>query len=183
MSLRISRKLPMTFLVITILAVFFSLFVHSAYSSELKIGYINSQRILEESKAGKEIAKNIEKFEKEKTDHIAQKKQEIEELEAELRKKEFAITPERKKEIEDGIRHKNLELKFFQESKDKEIKELYYKGLKKIENQVMDIVLKIGQEEGYDLILGRDESGILYANPKQDITDKVIQAYDQQMQK
>jgi outer membrane protein len=157
-------------------------FISEASSSELKIGYINSQRIIDESKAGKDTTKKMEEFKIESTVKLEQRNKEIEELEQELRKKEFVITPETKKEIEEKIRDKSLELKFFKESKEKELKELFYKNLKGIENQVLTIVQRIGQEEGFDLILGRDESGILFANPKYDLTDKVIQIYDQQIQ-
>ncbi len=161
-----------------IMPIFITLSVNKAICRDLKIGYINSQRILDESKIGKEATRSIKKLEEEKTDQMALKKKEIDVLEGELRKKEFAITPEKKKEIEEEIRHKMLELKFFEETKDKEIKEKYFKTLKKIEGEVLDIVLKIGQDDGYDLILGREESGILFANPKYDLTDVVIRAYD-----
>jgi outer membrane protein len=169
-------------IICVLLSIFLSSFSVFAGSSDMKIGYINSQRILEESKVGKEALSKLEKLEKEKNEQLTQKKKEIDDLEGQLRKKEFAITPENKKDLEDSIRHKGLELKFYEEAKDKEIKETYVKTLKKIEGQVLDIVLKIGQEDGYDLILGREESGILYANPKQDLTDKVIQLYDRQTQ-
>lgn len=182
MSLRLRSKILRAPFFFLFLGVLLLSSVNPVNSADLKIAYINSQRILEESKAGKETSKKIQKLEQEKADQMTQKKKEIEELENELRKKEFAITPERKKEIEDDIKHKGLELKFFEEGKDKEIKDFYYKSLKKIEGEIMTIVLQLGQDEGYDLILGRDESGILYANPKQDITDKIIQAYDQQVQ-
>jgi outer membrane protein len=168
--------------VLTFWVIFSSIFVPNVSSSGLKIGYINSQRIIDESKAGKETTQKMESFKEENTEKLEQKNKEIEALEQELRKKEFAITPETKKEIEDKIREKNLELKFFKEAKEKELKEIFYKNLKSIENQVLAIVQKIGQEENYDLILGRDESGILYANPAHDLTDKIIQIYDQQIQ-
>ncbi|MBN2374056.1 OmpH family outer membrane protein [bacterium] len=181
MSFRI-KSILMSVLILSFFTAFVPIFTGIAGSAELKIGYINSQRILEESKAGRDATKSLENLEKEKTGQVEQKKKEIDDLENELRKKEFAITPERKKEIEDNIRHKSLELKFFGEVKDKEIKDLYIKSLKKVESQVMEIVLQIGQQEGYDLVLGRDESGILFANPKHDLTEKVIQIYDQKMQ-
>ncbi|MGA1796809.1 MAG: OmpH family outer membrane protein [bacterium] len=153
-----------------------------ACGADLKIGFINSQRIIDESRAGRETTKKMETFKTENMEKLEGMNKEIEGLEQDLRKKEFALSPEKKREIEDSIRQKRLELKFFKEDKEKELKELFYQNLKNVENEVLSIVQRIGQEEGFDLVLGRDESGILYANPKIDITDKVIRIYDQQIQ-
>ena len=182
MNFRAKHQMFIAFIVLPVFAFFVFSFNAEADSSEIKIGYINSQRIIDESKAGKETTNKMEEFKKENMVKLEQRSKEIEELEQELRKKEFVITPDTKKEIEGKIRDKTLELKFFKETKEKELKELFYTNLKSIENQVLAIVQKIGQDEGFDLILGRDESGILYANPKYDLTDKVIKVYDQQIQ-
>lgn len=183
MDLRIKRHFLKGVVLLPVLAVFLFSCITIAGAKDMKIGYINSQRIIDESIAGKEVTKNLELFKNENNMRMEQQGKEIDELENELRKKEFAITPEKKKEIEAQILQKTRELKSFQDTKEKELKEIYFKSFKNIENQVLDIVQKLGQEEGYDLILGRDESGILYANPKNDITEKVIRAFDEKIQK
>jgi outer membrane protein len=183
MDFRIKGRLLVVMVILPLMTMFALGFATQVFSEDLKIGYINSQRIIDESKAGKSTTMKMEEFKRESTTKLEQKNKEIEDLQQELRKKEFAITPEKKKELEEKIRDKSLELKFFKESKEKELKELFYGNLKGIENDVLNIVQQIGQDEGFDLILGRDESGILYANPKFDITEKVIRIYDQQIQK
>jgi Skp family chaperone for outer membrane proteins len=40
------------------------------------------------------------------------------------------------------------------------------------------VVKEIGDKEGYALILELTEGSIVYADPKLDITDKAIKAYD-----
>lgn len=182
MNFRIRDQKFLLIIILPLIAFFAISSIAKAESPKLKIGYINSQRIIDESKAGKQTTEKMEEFKKENMAKLEQKSKEIEELEQELRKKEFAITPETKKQIEEKIRDKSLELKIFKETKEKELKEIFYNNLKSIEGQVLAIVQKIGQDEGFDLILGRDESGILYADPKYDLTDKVVQIYDQQMQ-
>ena len=182
MRYRIRDRMDVCCVCVTVLAILFCIGVHNARGADLKIGFINSQRIIDESKAGRETTRKMEAFKTENTGKLERMNKEIEDLAQELRKKEFALSPEKKREIEDTIRQKRLELKFFKEDKEKELKELFYENLKNVENEVLSIVQRIGQEEGFDLVLGRDESGILYANPKIDITDKVIRIYDQQIQ-
>lgn len=182
MDFRVKGQKSIVVIILPLMAFLAFASIAEAGSSGLKIGYINSQRIIDESKAGKETTNKMEEFKKENMAKLEQRSKEIEELEQDLRKKEFAITPDTKKQIEEKIRDKSLELKIFKETKEKELKEIFYNNLKSIESQVLAIVQKIGQDEGFDLILGRDESGILYADPKYDLTDKVVQIYDQQMQ-
>lgn len=147
--------------------------------SNLKIGFIDSQRIVEESIKGKETLQKIKDLRNENISQIEEINKEIESLENELRKKEFALTAEGKSEIEEKIRHKYLDLKKFRETKEQQLKDIYVKNLKDIEREVINIVQKIGREEDFTLILGRDESGIIFATPQIDLTDKIIKSYDQ----
>ncbi|MGA1826015.1 MAG: OmpH family outer membrane protein [bacterium] len=148
--------------------------------SNLKIGFIDSQRIIEESIKGKETMEDIKNIRNENVSLIEKIQKEIESLENELRKKEFALTAEGKAELEGKIRNKYVDLKKLRDEKELELKDIYLKKLKDIEREVINIVQKIGRDESFSLILGRDESGIIFANPKIDITDKVIKFYDQQ---
>ncbi|MGA1868656.1 MAG: OmpH family outer membrane protein [bacterium] len=146
--------------------------------STLKVGFIDSQRIIEGSIKGKEAMEGIKNIRNENVAQIEALNNEIETLKNELRKKEFALTAEGKAELEEKIRKKYVDLKKFQDEKELELKDTYLKKLKDIEREVIDIVQKIGREEGFSLILGRDESGIIFADPQIDLTDKVIQLYD-----
>jgi len=147
--------------------------------SNQKIGYIDSQRIVEESIKGKEALQKIKAIRNKNVSEIEKLTKDIESLDNEKRKKEFALTAEGKAEIEEKIRLKYLDLKKFRDSKEQELKEIYLKNLKAIEDQVIDIVRKIGRDGGFTLILGKDESGIIFADTKIDLTDKVIKEYDQ----
>jgi len=183
MPIKLKDRFPMIFALVSLVVIVTFSFATRARSSEFKFGYIDLQRIADESEAGKEINRKLNTLSQEGVSKIEEQEKEIQKLEQELRKKEFAITPDKKKEIEEEIRQKNLEIKFFKEAREKELKQFYLESQRSVLNQVLRIVQTIGQEEGYDLILTRDESGILYANPKLDLTDKVIQIYDQQIQK
>ena len=132
MDSRIKDRLFTIMIIFPLLTILgFALFSHAVFA-EMKIGYINSQRIIEESKAGEITNRKREQFIQESTAKLEQKNKEIEDLQQELRKKEFAITPEKKQELEEKIRDKNMELKFFKESKEKELKESIRKAFKQL---------------------------------------------------
>ena len=61
---------------------------------------------------------------------------------------------------------------------DRELRDRRNALLERINKEVVDIITKIGQEKGYAMILERDVS-MLYANPGNDVTQLVIDRYDE----
>ncbi len=143
-----------------------------------KIGYVYAQRILEETIAGKRIKRKLDNLAKEKRIKLESFKDEILKLDEELAKKQLVLSPEAKLEMEDEIRQKQLKMKRYQEDSLMALKRFEKESLKLINNKAMQIIKKIGEEEKYTVILEARESNILFADPKTDITDQVIKAYD-----
>ena len=50
----------------------------------------------------------------------------------------------------------------------------------RIQTEVLKIVEEIGRKEGYLLIIGKREAGVMYSPNTNDITDKVIKVYNTQ---
>ena len=145
-----------------------------------QMAYVDSQRVVDESIAGQAALKELEKFKKQNEEELAKRAQEIAQKEEELRKKKFALSPEAQEKIEESIRRKNIEFKRFKEDKEMEMKELYFKHLNTIKEEIVQIVQQIGQEKNYIMILNKDES-VLYINPVADITTQIIEIYDQKV--
>ncbi len=145
-----------------------------------KIGYVHAQRILEETKAGKKIRRALDNLAKEKRAKLEALKDKILKMDEELVKKQLVLSLDTKAKLEEDIRHKQLELKRYQEDSLMVLKRFEKEALTKINAAAMRIIKKIGEEEKYTLILEVRESNILYADPQIDITDKVIEAYDQE---
>lgn len=141
------------------------------------LAYIDSQRVVDESKTGLAALKELEEFKKNNEEELGKKVKEITELEDELRKKKMVLSSEASGKIEEDIRKKNIELKRFKEDKELELKDLYFKHLNQIKIEIVQVIETIGKENGYTFILNKDDS-IIYANPTNDITDLVIKAYD-----
>jgi len=141
------------------------------------VAYIDSQRVVDESKAGKASLKELEDFKKKNEEELTKRDKEIKDLEEGLQKQKFALSSEEQSKREEDIRRKGIDLKRFKEDKEQELKDLYFKHLNKIKEEIVQVVQKIGQEKGYTLIINKDDS-IIYASPDHDITKLVIEAYD-----
>jgi outer membrane protein len=175
-----TRKSARLFLILLCIAFFTSLLSGFASAEDHQVAFIDSQRVVDESKAGKEALQKLEEFKKKNEVELSNKAKEIADLEEELRKKKFALSQEAMDNLEESIRRKNIDLKRFKEDKEMELKDLYFKHLNEIKERIIQIVQQIGHEKAYTVIFNKDES-IIFANPAYDLTSQVIEIYDREV--
>jgi len=146
--------------------------------AELKIGFINSEKILldyEGTKSAEEkLKKEYAKWEQEATER--QKK--MKEMKEQLDKQSLLLSAERKKEIESELEREYIEYnKFLQEKfgqqgdAAKRNDELLRPIIEKI-NKILD---KIAKNENYDFIFDA-KGAVVYAKKAYDLNEKVVQA-------
>jgi outer membrane protein len=143
----------------------------------MKIGYIDLQRIVYESEAGKKAKSELDALIKSKQAVVDEKRKTLEKLKSDLEKQASALSPEARKAKQDEYEKNEREfLRFAQDSetelrkKDAELKEMIVK-------EVFELMDKIGKEEGYTMIL--DRSMVIYGNKEIDITNMVIKKYNE----
>lgn len=147
-------------------------------SAELKIGYINSDRILQEyegtKQAEEKMKKEYAKWEQEATER--QKK--MKDMKDQLDKQSLLLSAERKKELEAQFEKEYIDYQKFLQEKFGQQGDAYKKNdelLKPIIDRINVILDKIAKNENYDFILD-SRGGVVYAKKAYDLTDKVIQA-------
>ena len=150
---------------------------------QLKVGYVDLRRVMDESEKGKEAKKNLnEEFEKKKRE-ITQKQDELQKMKDTLEKQTATITPEARADKEKQYQAK---LKDYQRIADDYSAELRQKDQEltaKVVKELEEIVKGMGDSEKYTLIFEKNHAGLLYATPAADITDKVITLYNQSVKK
>jgi len=146
-------------------------------AAELQIGYIDLQRIVYESEAGKKARSELDALIKSKQAVVDEKRKTLEKLKSDLEKQASALSPEARKAKQDEYEKNEREfLRFAQDSetelrkKDAELKEMIVK-------EVFELMDKIGKEEGYTMIL--DRSMVIYGNKEIDITNIIIKKYNE----
>ena len=144
------------------------------------IVYVDLQKALIVSDAG-EKAKN--KFSKkvEQTQKVIEEKQtELQELKESIEKKSMLLSEEariqKEKEYQKSLRDYQRLIRDSQEELKREEAEIS----KKIIVELTKVVEGIAKEGNYTLIFEKTTSGILYAADAVDLTDKVVEAYNQQ---
>ena len=158
---------------------FFMLFAFSfsAYAQQ-KIAYIDIKQVIRDSKAGKAANVSFQKEVESKRAVIDQKRKALEDMRQDVIQNGAVMSETKRRNLAETIEKKQKDLDRTRE----DIRvELQRKDLELTQNVLKDIeaiVNKIGQEEGFDLIVEKTEAGILYGSSATDITKKVISVYD-----
>lgn len=162
-----------------------------------RIGVVNMQGVLSGSVAGKEATQTLEKekarlqgvlrTKKDEVDKIAKDAQtlqvEIEQKGAIWREEERnRKTTELRRQQREIIREQD-ELKRLVEDSQRDLAERQRQAITLIIKELRDVVHQIGRDEKFDLILDSTASGVLFATPASNITEKVIKAYDSKKKK
>jgi outer membrane protein len=155
------------------------LFGGAAAAEPLKVGVIDFQKVLETSKAGQAAKQEINKAGKEMESELQKRKSEIDENRKNLERESLVMNQQAREEREREIRiqindFKVLQQKYFAEFKTKE-----QKLIQEIQDEVFQIVEKMGKEQAYSLILEKRESAAIYFDSRLDITDELIRRFDE----
>lgn len=149
-----------------------------AHAQNKDIAYIDLQRVIRDSKAGKAAKTSFQKEFEQKRNIIEQKKNQLEQLRQEFIKNSSVMNPTARKEKADLIDQREKELQRTREDFREALQERDLELTQKILKDIDGILKNIGKTGGYDIIFEKTEAGIVYGSDSVDITDKVIQAYD-----
>ncbi|MBD3346033.1 MAG: OmpH family outer membrane protein [Chitinivibrionales bacterium] len=151
--------------------------------AELKIGFINSQKIFKEYEGTKEAQEKFDKeaakWEQEATD----RQKEIKELQEQLEKQSLMLSSERRKELEDKIKQKYAQYQEFLQQKFGQEGEVVKKNVeltKPIIEKMRVIIDKIAKEEHYDYIFDESAGGVIFAKKGFDLTGRVLKVLNAQ---
>ena len=144
----------------------------------VRIAYVDMQKALNESRAGKKALGELQKLMEERKSGLQKQKEALEKKKDELDKQGLLLNEETRKGRESEIR--TLERDYSRTLSD--LKEEfgrreseYTDGIRK---ELLKTIDKIGKEGGYTLVLEKQYSAILYAPATIDLTETLIKRYD-----
>jgi outer membrane protein len=149
-----------------------------ANAQEGKIGVIDLQLVIANSKAGKAAKAAFESEFKQKQQIIESKSAQLDRMKNEFIQNGPVMNEATRKQKAQQIEQLDKELQRSRTDFRDELQKRDYELLEKILKDLDGILQSIGKSEGYTLIIEKTEGGIIYSKPSVDITQKVIQAYD-----
>ncbi len=143
-----------------------------------KIGLVDLQRVVVESKRGQEFLAKLKTEREAKQKEIDAEDGKIRKLEGEFEKQRPVLSEDARKEREKAIRQKALELRRKVEDLNREFadREREIRGI--LIQEVAEVVAAFGEQNGFLLIMEVRAGGVMYGNPSADVTKEVIAAYN-----
>lgn len=145
----------------------------------IKVGLIDIQRCLEESKEGQKVLGLLKKKKDVLQRQLDTKQKELLELGKELEKQSMMLTMNAQKDKRRIIERKTRELEYFFKDLNEDMRKAREKEKKRMLKELGKVIEKIGSEENFTLIIEKRAGGVLYWADSIDITEKVIRAYEQ----
>ena len=147
-----------------------------AAQERIRIGFVDIQRVIGESQAGKRAKDRFQAQIKKAEADVIKERQDLERLRADLDKKGPLLKDEERRNMEADFQKRSVNLQRTMGD--------YQQDLRQKENEMMGEILKelegvvndIGKAEKFTVILERSQ--ILYSDQGTDITTRVIEAYN-----
>lgn len=148
------------------------------FAAEIKIGYVDLQKALNNCEAGKTAKEKIGQKVKEYETQIDQKQKDLKKLKEDLDKQALLLAEDTRASKERDYQQKLKDLQRFTKDIQEELQQKDADLTKQIIEDLAKTINEFGAREGYSFILEKTESAVLYADASADLTDKIIKAFD-----
>lgn len=149
-----------------------------AQAGELKLGYIDLQRALLESEAGRKATGELEALFKPRQQAVNDKRLELAQLKDEIDKQSAMPGSDALKAKKNEFDRKVRELQRFAQDAESEFTKKQQELTRAILKDLKGVIEKFQADKGYTLIFEKNEAGILAADASIDITDTIIKRYN-----
>ncbi len=147
----------------------------------MKIGFIDVQRAISESQAGKRAKDRFQAQVKKAEADLLKEKQELERLKSELDKKGPLLKEDERRNLEGDLQRRYVNYQRTMTDQQQELRQKEGEMTGDILKELEKIVNEVGKAEKFTLILERSQ--ILYSDQAIDITTKVIDVYNSRTKK
>jgi outer membrane protein len=141
-----------------------------------KIGVVDFQKVLIESETGKKVQAEMQEKGKGMEAKLMAAGKEIETLAEQMGREAMVMSKEKREEKQRELEIKKYDFQTLQKKYQAEFRELEGLQIEKIKNEIFTMAAKIGEKEGYTLII--EKSAVIYYPKAVDITDQLIKQYN-----
>src|SRR5215831_4718798 len=147
-------------------------------AEEMKIGYVDMQRALNETEDGRKAKAQLKKVFDQKQKELDEQQEELKKAIEDLDKKRTLLPADkvREKEAELQARMQKVQQTYLRHQQDLQAKE--QEATSKIFERMNKILGKIALAENFTMILDKTQGGIVFAKPSLDLTNDLIRRYN-----
>jgi outer membrane protein len=145
-----------------------------------KIAFVDLQKALNLSEAGKEAKEKIKTEVQGYDAEVQSRQEELKKMKEDLEKQAMLLSEEARNAKERDYQQKVKEYQRFTKDIQETLQQMDQDFTRKILEDLLKVAQDYGKSQGYLMILEKTESSIVYADESIDITDEVIKEFDQQ---
>lgn len=140
-------------------------------AAELKVGYVQVDKILQEAPQTAESGKKLEREFGPKSQELDRTQKQIRDIEAVLDKDGITLAETERRNKEREVSNLKIEFQRKQRELREDINLRKNEELASLQDRINKAVQTVAEAEGYDLVV---YSGVAFASKKIDVTDKVL---------
>ncbi|OGV75712.1 MAG: molecular chaperone Skp [Methylotenera sp. RIFCSPLOWO2_02_FULL_45_14] len=143
----------------------------STQAADLKVGYVQVDKILQDAPQTAESGKKLEREFSPRSQELDRMAKQIKDLETVLDKEGLTLSEAERRNKERDVQNIKIEFQRKQRELREDINLRKNEELGSLQDRINKAVQSVSEAEGYDLVV---YSGVAYASKKIDITDKVL---------
>ena len=140
-------------------------------AAELKVGYVQVDKILQEAPQTAESGKKLEREFSPRSQELDRTQKQIRDIEASLDKESVTLSETERRNKERDVSNLKIEFQRKQRELREDINLRKNEELSVLQDRINKAVQTVSETDGYDLVV---YGGVAYASKKIDITDKVL---------
>lgn len=152
----------------------------AGFAQQLKIGYVDLQKALNEVEEGKKAKAALKKDFEKRQKQFNDKREKVAKMKDELEKGADMLSEDSKRKRVGEFQKEMMELQQYGMNLQQELAKEEQTATKKIFDKMGKIITEIAKERGYTLVFERNEAAILHGDPALDLTAELIKRYNSQ---
>ena len=142
-------------------------------AAEIKVGYVQVDKILQDAPQTAESGKKLEREFSPRTQELDRMQKQIKDLQTSLDKESLTLSESARRDKERDLSNLKIEFQRKQRELREDVNMRKNEELSLLQDRINKAVTTVSEAEGYDLVV---YGGVAYASKKVDITDKVLKA-------
>jgi outer membrane protein len=154
------------------------LLIAAGATAQLKVGYVDLQRALNESEAGKQAKERFKVQVDRLQVDLKKKKDQLDSLKEQLEKKASVMKEEEARNLQKDYERKLRDFERSYKDSQGELQQKDNELTVELLKELQGVIEEFGKENGYSIILEQSSSSVLYGAPELDLTEQVIARYN-----
>ncbi len=147
-----------------------------ASAAELKIGFVNIQKAITETKEFKKSQMRFQVELKKEKGIIDARKKKVENMLRELNKQGFVLNTELKKAKEESFLREKKEFDRYVQDREEEFRRSEQKVIEKISKKMLEVLKQLGKQKKLTMVI--EKKAVFYSDSALDLTNLAVKTYN-----